>query len=54
MKDERPKNTKNVRKAMSHRVIETGNSAARKFSGRAMEASRPLSLAEMNLVSTRL
>jgi hypothetical protein len=50
--DERLRNTKNARKAISHRVMDTGNRAARKFSGRASEASMPLSLPEMSFVST--
>ena|SRR6266849_826580 len=50
--DERLRNTKKARKAISHRVIDTGNRAARKFSGRASEASTPLSFPEMNLAST--
>jgi hypothetical protein len=54
IRDERLRNTKNAKKAISHRVIDTGNSAARKFSGLASEASRPLPLPEMNLASTRL
>jgi len=50
--DEKLTNTKNARKAISHRVIDRGNSAARKFSGRAIEASRPPSFPEMSLAST--
>jgi hypothetical protein len=52
IKDDKLRNTKNARKAISHRVIDTGNRAARKFSGRASEASTPLSLPEMSLAST--